>query len=230
MASGSADTYARNLNRQEGDWTGGSPQSAFMTLHEQGAAMIDGRLFGLIQGRPMELTDELIAEMSGSEFTPMPGVEGYGQRNQGHSGYRGGMQASGIGEGGMGSAHRPPVGSTDVGDRPHGALPGADLAQQPEMLSDMGTPGYARQGYAPDNPRGRDGQGAAADHRQGVEDEYNYWLKQDEMDRQRGRADSFASDGVAPGARLVPRDTNRGAGPPPALTPGGSSYEESYRR
>ena len=81
MASGAADTYARNLNRNEGDWTGGSPQSAFMTLHEQGVAMIDGRLFGLIQGRPMELTDELLKEMSGTEYTPMPGQQGYGQRN-----------------------------------------------------------------------------------------------------------------------------------------------------
>ena len=145
----------------------------------------------------------------------------------GGGGYLG---TSNRGEGIMGAASRPPMsgpGSTAVGDRPHGALQGADLVQQAPMLSDRGTPGFVRGGYTPNNPRGSEGQAAAGAHRQEIEDEYNYWLKQDEIDRRRERQGSFASDGVAPGWQIGTYDPNRGTGPPPAMMPGGSAYEEA---
>jgi hypothetical protein len=46
-------------NGNERQWSGGSPQSAFMMLSDQGYAIIDGREFIMENGRPVEFTPEM---------------------------------------------------------------------------------------------------------------------------------------------------------------------------
>jgi len=103
MASGPADTYARNLNRADERWTGGSPQSAYMELHQTGIAQLDGLMYTLIDGVPRQLTPGLMEEMQMGQYGPE------GQYRPDTQGYKAG---SGAGQG-------------DVGERPHGALSGA---------------------------------------------------------------------------------------------------------
>ena len=202
MASGSADSYARNLNRGDERWSGGSPQSAYMELHRTGIAQLDGLMYTLINGIPRQLTDELMEEMQMGQYGP----EGqYRPETQGYT-------AAGLtGTGGYGDTGSGGGGRGDVGERPHGALSGADTVTSPTPDPNM--------------------------HSAGVGIEYAGW---EEIDRQRTQADreaEFARNN--PGARLSRRsadqraqfDPSGGAEPyfeTPRLIPGGSSYEDSW--
>tara|TARA_R110000744_G_scaffold377432_1_gene492427 strand:+ start:728 stop:1222 length:495 start_codon:yes stop_codon:yes gene_type:complete len=160
-----------------------------MELHQTGIAQLDGLMYALVNGIPRQLTDELMEEMQMGQYGP---EDQYRPETQGYK----------AGAGGGGGA---------IGDRPHGALSGADAVTSPTPDPNM--------------------------HAAGVGIEYAGW---EEIDRQRTQADreaEFARNN--PGARLSRRsadqraqfDPSGGAQPyleTPRLIPGGSSYEDSW--
>jgi hypothetical protein len=208
MASGSADTYARNLNRGDEQWTGGSPQSAYMELHQTGIAQLAGKMYALIHGIPRELTPELMEEMQMGQWGPDDqhgGMGSYRPETQGYTAGAGGGQGA-------------------VGDRPHGALSGADAVTSapPDQLGEVSNAKL----FAP-SPSEAGWQNI----------QYQAAMIDDQRQTRMDRDAEFARNN--PGARLSRRgaderaqfDPSGGAQPyfeTPRLIPGGSSYEDSW--
>tara|TARA_B100000686_G_scaffold355067_1_gene469582 strand:- start:4702 stop:5319 length:618 start_codon:yes stop_codon:yes gene_type:complete len=196
-------------NENQRQWSGGSPQSAFMMLADQGYAIIDGREFIMENGRPREFTPEMQ------------------KRYQEYS--------TGIRE------QAPPV---DMNYPSAGRVPQRRgvfrPAEDPYLMTDQG--GLSGMG-GPTLAERESGYGSQ-DARMGQM--YSDALERDHWDRFTDRANKFQHDVVRrqdpegyrnqTGASLANyRGTWEGHHglnpnmPAPALTPGGSAYEE-WRR